>query len=333
MAESLTLADAYALFLKERKIKHCSKRQYRYGFKYLKALADLPLEQLTPEVVVAWFDDLNLRVGFALAHRTTREAKAVVAHVLKDFPNTTNPLDVLRQLNKLKQPELEEGIISGGMWAKWLVGVLDLGFDSGRDLVLFIWQTGTRVKEARLLKWKDVCLEDATFTLPDAITQQPITLPMSTFAVQILAARKPEDIDDEEYVFTGMKPGTPTCWTARGYSEMCARNGLPRHLSTIRKSVLNVMLEMQLPEVTIKYLLNRSSRNPAFYQHNPNDARVAVEQLSAQLLRLCQFSIAEPPPMVVKTPNKQPIYASVFPLDLCSASVSLSVANLENDKP
>lgn len=330
---SLTLAAAYERFLKERQIKACTARQYRYGYKYLKSIAEVPLSKLEPNLVVHWFDGLVASVGFSLAHRTYREAKAVASHVLKNKPN---PFDVLRQLNRLKPSDPEDEIIHGTMWQRWFVGVLELPFDSGRDLVLFLWQTGCRVKEARLLTWKDVDLEVGTYSVPDVVTGLPVVLPLPTFAIKILAARRPKDVDKDEHVFTGLKEGTPTCWTARGYKEMCSRNVLPRTLSTIRKSVTAVMIEdMKLPEPTIKALLNRSTANPAFYQTNPEELRAPVERLSARLLELAKFTLVASPPMVVKTSNVQPTFNKVFPMDLSTPSVSLSVTIIqaqEHDK-
>ena len=78
---------------------------------------------------------------------------------------------------------------------------------SSIDLVRFLMLTGLRISEASSLKWSQVHLEDAYFHLPNPKNSNPVSMPLSTQAVELLKARPKGD--DNPYVFPS--------WAAAGH--------------------------------------------------------------------------------------------------------------------
>lgn len=67
------------------------------------------------------------------------------------------------------------------------------------DLTRFLFLTGCRLKEAASLTWDQVNLDEAWFHLPDPKNRNPVWLPLSTQAVELLKRRRPET--DGDFVF------------------------------------------------------------------------------------------------------------------------------------
>lgn len=72
---------------------------------------------------------------------------------------------------------------------------------AGVDLVRFLLLTGARRNEGAMLTWDRVNLEQGWFHLPDPKNRNPVWLPLSSQAVELLKARKPADDDKEASKF------------------------------------------------------------------------------------------------------------------------------------
>lgn len=77
---------------------------------------------------------------------------------------------------------------------------------AGIDLVRFLMLTGCRRSEGASLEWSNVNLDEAWFHLPNTKNGNPVWLPLSSLAVDLLRARKPKDDD---------KDASPYCFPSR----------------------------------------------------------------------------------------------------------------------
>jgi integrase len=74
---------------------------------------------------------------------------------------------------------------------------------AGVDLVRFLLLTGARRNEGAMLTWDRVDLDAGWFYLPDPKNRNPVYIPLSSQAVELLKSRKPaeDDKDASPYVF------------------------------------------------------------------------------------------------------------------------------------
>lgn len=80
---------------------------------------------------------------------------------------------------------------------------------AGIDLVRLLMLTGCRRSEGASLEWSNVNLDEAWFHLPNTKNGNPVWLPLSSLAVELLRARKPKDDDKDAspYVFPSRAKG------------------------------------------------------------------------------------------------------------------------------
>lgn len=90
----------------------------------------------------------------------------------------------------------------GAVWLalrEWRVAARNRDTISSIDLVRFLLLTGLRISEASSLKWDQVNLDDGFFSLPNPKNSNPVSLPLSTQAVDLLKAR--QRVTGNPYVF------------------------------------------------------------------------------------------------------------------------------------
>jgi integrase len=90
----------------------------------------------------------------------------------------------------------------GAVWlalGEWRAVAHNRDTASSIDLVRFLLLTGLRISEASSLKWSQVNLEDGYFHLPNPKNNHPVSMPLSSQAVELLKSRP--RVEGNEYVF------------------------------------------------------------------------------------------------------------------------------------
>lgn len=90
----------------------------------------------------------------------------------------------------------------GAVWLalrEWRAASYNRDTMSSIDLVRFLLLTGLRISEASSLRWDQVHLDDAYFHLPNPKNSNPVSMPLSTQAVELLKARP--KVEGNPYVF------------------------------------------------------------------------------------------------------------------------------------
>lgn len=141
------------------------------------------------------FSVLRALINFAGRQHRQADGTPLIVH---------NPVSALKDdwiVLKPRTSRVPDGRI-GAVWAslqQWRATAHNRDMASSIDLVIFLLLTGCRIGEAAPLKWDRVNLEEGWFHLPDPKNRNPVWLPLSAQAVELLKTRK--RVDGNEYVF------------------------------------------------------------------------------------------------------------------------------------
>ena len=72
-----------------------------------------------------------------------------------------------------------------------------------RDYVLLSLLTGARKSNVLAMRWEEINVERATWSIPETKNGEPLTVPLTQTAVEILKARQEERSPENAYVFPG----------------------------------------------------------------------------------------------------------------------------------
>lgn len=113
---------------------------------------------------------------------------------------------------------------------------------AGVDLVRFLLLTGARRNEGAMLTWDRVNLEEGWFHLPDPKNANPVWLPLSSQAVDLLKARKPADGDKKasKYVFPSRSKAGHVSDTRAPLEKVSKVAGLHLSAHDLRRTFVSV---------------------------------------------------------------------------------------------
>lgn len=215
-ARAVTLREVMADYLRDRrKMKPSSRHDIeRHVTVNLAAWADKPIAAVTRDKVATRFRAMT-EAGPAQANQCFRVFRALwnyarAAYRVDDETPTLpeNPVKILSDVQIWNDVKARSGRIpTKTIGAAWLA--LDTlrrdpfqttAAHTAADCVAFLLLTGCRWSEAAQLTWDRVNLDEGWWYLPDPKNRNPVTLPLSKAAVDILSARK-GDAQGDAYVF------------------------------------------------------------------------------------------------------------------------------------
>lgn len=100
---------------------------------------------------------------------------------------------------KTRIPESKIGAVWNAL-QQWRKVAYTRDTESSIDLVIFLLLTGARIGEAAALEWERVNIDEGWWHLPDPKNRNPVWLPLSAQAAELLKTRR--RIKDNPFVFT-----------------------------------------------------------------------------------------------------------------------------------
>ncbi len=219
---ALTLREvANAYVDRPGKLKESSKREInRHVDVIFKAWKDKPITSITEADCLKRYREMATKgmrgkpaPGQANISMTT--LRALINFAARQYKRSDgtpliqhNPVDVLRDEWVQLQPRTRD-IETKHVGAVWH-NLTEMRTDpknrdalAGIDLAMFLLLTGARRNEGATLTWSNVNLEEGWFHLPDPKNHNPVWIPLSTQAVELLKRRKPANSDKivSHYVF------------------------------------------------------------------------------------------------------------------------------------
>lgn len=211
-----TVADAYK---RDRPLKESSKAEIeRHVTTTFETWLNKPISAITREVVTKRFNEIKTKglrgngPAPAQANQAFAILRALINYAIREYRKpdgsaiiTDNPIEVLyKKWNPIKPrtSRIPDNKVSA-VWSalkEWRDVAYNRDTLASIDLVMFLMLTGARIGEASALTWDRVNLDEGWWHIPDPKNSNPVWLPLSSQAHELLSTR--QKIEGSPYVFT-----------------------------------------------------------------------------------------------------------------------------------
>lgn len=218
-AETVCLRDVADAYKRDRPLKDSSKAEIeRHVTTTFEAWLKKPMASITREAVTKRFNEIKnhgLRgdgPAPAQANQGFSVLRALFNYAIREYrrPDGTaiirdNPVEVLHKKwapIKAKTTRIPDSKV-GAVWSalqQWREVAYNRDTLASIDLVMFLMLTGACIGEASALTWDRVNLDEAWWHLPDPKNRNPVWLPLSSQALELLKSRP--RVKGSDFVFT-----------------------------------------------------------------------------------------------------------------------------------
>jgi integrase len=229
----------YMPYVKPRKRTY-GKDETMYRLRLKKTFGDKRLNQVTRQDIISLHSDLVQKeeLSPATADRYLSHIKAVLNHAVRldVISNSTakgiSLFNVDNQMeNYLNSDELKRLLKS-------------LESDSNRvvvDLVFLLLNSGARLMEAQMAKWKHINFDQKIWLIPatNSKSKKVRSIPLNNMAIEVLE----RNISDNEYIFVNSRTGTAYNNIHKSWNRIRNRAGLPNfRLHDLRHNFSSILV-------------------------------------------------------------------------------------------
>jgi len=268
-AQGVTLREVMNAYLGVRDLKASSKADIeKHVNKSFLAWADKPVTTITRDACSKRFKELSER-GKAQANQAFVNLRALLNYARATYRTPDglptmpeNPVSVLSDAklwNKTRAkstriPNDKIGEVWSMLQARRNADDQTTSSRTSADIVSFLMLTGARWNEAAMLTWDNVNLEKGWWHLPDPKNSNPVWLPLSKEASELLAARP--HVTGNDYVFPARSGGkyiVDARSTMERVSELAGEHLSPHDL---RRTFVAVAMECKIEMWKFELLTN-----------------------------------------------------------------------------
>ncbi|MCP5158809.1 MAG: site-specific integrase [Gammaproteobacteria bacterium] len=295
-AQSITLRDALAEYLKLRPLKSGTQANYqRFIAGHLSTWLDRPLLSITERDVLQRFQALSEQSGPVCANLTFRMTNAIINFTLATQGlSGDSPVKVLSRAKVWHRQAPRTRCLSPSELRPWWNATNQVSNPIARDYLRFLLFTGLRRTEAARLRWPCVHWEDGVLTVTDTKNGKPLTLPITPPVAALLQERQALRIEGNDFVFPGDKAEFTSVQSA--IDQIIETTGITFSSHDLRRTWATLAQDW-IPYPQVKALLNHSTGGDVTLNHyarpNREQLRLAAETVAIRLMNLCQPSAAE----------------------------------------
>lgn len=288
--EAVTCARAFELFEASKpSLATCTRDSYRRTFEvYLGDWRHRPIAEITRPMVLARHQKLTEERGATTANNVFRHLRSVynfTAASHDSFPE--NPVGILTQARAWNRETRRRRVVSAQSLPRWWTAVMS-ETPEARDVLLIAILTGLRRSEIVSLRWEYIDLVTRTLTIPKTKNGDPHELPMSSFLVGVIAARR-ELAGQSEWLFPGVGRTGHLVEVKSFVSRVAAASGVNFSLHDLRRTFVTVAESLDIPHYALKRLLNHRSDSDVtggYIVINTERLRDPMERITQRILEL-----------------------------------------------
>lgn len=303
-----TLHEALELYLSSRKdLRPASVRVYRIAVeRYLTAWADLPLRDITSDMIEKRHRSIAEEVGRSKRYAGHVTANAAMRHlrILYNFMSerVSMPPNPVKRLHRQWYPETRRTrLIPSERLPDFYRATCGLKNSIARDVILLMLFTGLRVGETTTLTWADIDLVQRIIRIPAAKTKnkQEFVLPMNDLVRDLFVARR--SLGKDKFVFpsSGRSGHMVPPDSHLGLIERATGIRISPH--DLRRVFLSVAESCDISGLALKALVNHSTRKDVtagYVVMSIERLREASQRVADKMKELCE--IAAPAANVAK---------------------------------
>ncbi len=267
---AVTLGEAFEGYKLARQLKVSTLRGYEgVVSNHLKKLVDKPLKDIDRRVIVDIHAGIASKAQADLTMRVLRAifnfAKYEYCHQDGSSLFPENPVEILshrKQWNNVrrKQTHLRPGELP--VFYKALQEVRQKETPTGKsicDAMLFAIYTGLRLSEIFGLKWSEVDLRAAIFTIPEDETKngRPLELPITKYIDELL--RRQEGRIHSEYVFAAENKYGQVRESKKVVAKVKKLSGTHCGFHDLRRTFATTAEHLDVGSYKLKRLMNHST--------------------------------------------------------------------------
>ncbi|RQB27301.1 tyrosine-type recombinase/integrase [Pseudomonas aeruginosa] len=208
-AQRVTLRDVADAYKRDRPLKDSSKAEIeRHVTTTFEAWLKKPLKDITREMVTKRFNEVKTKgtrgdgPAPAQANQSMAVLRALFNYAIREYREpdgapvlTDNPVDVLYKKwvpLKPRTSRVPDNKV-GAVWS-YLTKAREQAYNrdtlASLDLVMLLLLTGLRIGECSELTWDRVNLDEGWIHIPDPKNSNPVWLPLSSQALELLKTRQ-----------------------------------------------------------------------------------------------------------------------------------------------
>ena len=244
----------------------------------------------------------SIAKGENTANRAMRTLRTVYTYysalndVARNPPLPANPVIGLSTLNEWFKEDPRTNTIKPAQLKIWLAAVGRLANDVQRDYLLLLLFTGLRRNEAAAIKWEDVDFEEASLRIPITKNKKPLDLPLSTYLIALLTARKAR-YGDKGWVFPAKSTSGHIEEPRAALDRVAAECGVAVSVHDLRRSFISLAESCDVPAYVFKALVNHSTGGDVtgdhYIQMSIDRMRPWMQRITDEILRLGTGEIVE----------------------------------------